>query len=240
MAMRLAAPSLLVDLNAVAGLGGITPDGSRRLRIGPMTRHCQLAAAGGEPLLATVAASIGHAAIRTRGTIGGSLAHADPNAEWPALALACDGELTATGPAGSRSITAGSFFRSLFETDLLDDEILTLVELERPSQWGFAELARRQGDFALVLALVARLDAGWRVVLGGVASTPVRCPEAEGALDGGERDPVAVSAAVAGSDRSAAFSDLHASARYRQAMATELTARAVAGLRSGVGGGERP
>ncbi len=241
LAMRLAAPALLVDLNALPGLRGVSADGPDAVRIGPLTRHADLLAptpAGvpilaGVPLLAEAAGWIGHTAIRARGTFGGSLAHADPNAEWPAVALACDAELTVAGPGGERTVAADRFFHGLLQTDLADDELLTSARLTRPRAWAFTELARRHGDFALVLCVVTELAAGWRVVLGGVAGTPLRCPSAEALLDAGERDPAALAAAVAAAPEAEAFSDLHASAAYRRAMAAELTARAVRDLRPG-------
>ena len=275
LAMRLSAPSLLVDLNVLSGLRGVTAEGPDAVRIGALTRHADLAAppiavlvapgaaggaqrneidtapvlvapgaAGGAqrhdmsageatvPLLGEAARWIGHTAIRARGTFGGSLAHADPNAEWPAVALACDAELAVVGPAGERVVGADSFFHGLLQTDLADDELLTSARLARPRAWGFTELARRHGDFALVLCVVTELAAGWRVVLGGVAGTPVRCPSAEALLDQGERDPAAVAAAVSAAPEAEAFSDLHASAAYRRAMAAELTARALRQLRA--------
>ena len=233
LAMRLAAPSLLVDLNGVDELVTIRHSGPHSagpptVTVGAMVRHRDLAQLVGDPLLATAAGWIGHTAIRNRGTIGGSLAHADPNAEWPMVALACDAAITAVGPQGERPIPADRFFLGLLQTALADDEILTGVTLARPRRWGFAELARRHGDFALVAAAVTELDQGWRVALAGVAGTPVRCAEAEALLAAGERDPAAVAAAVAASPVAAAFTDLHASAAYRRAMAAELTARAVA------------
>jgi len=234
LAMRLAAPSLLVDLNALPGLRGLSvegaADGPEAVRIGALTRHADLLVPGtapGLPLLAEAAGWIGHTAIRARGTFGGSLAHADPNAEWPAVALACDAELAVVGPAGERVVPAAGFFHGLLQTDLADDELLTSARLARPRAWAFTELARRHGDFALVLCAVTELAAGWRVVLGGVAGTPVRCPSAEALLDQGERDPAAVAAAVAAAPEVEAFGDLHASAAYRRAMAAELTARAL-------------
>ncbi len=267
LAMRLAAPSLLVDLNALPSLRGVAADGPDAVRIGALTRHADLlvqpysvsgadlvapgatggalrnengltgpgAGAGDMPLLAEAARWIGHTAIRARGTFGGSLAHADPNAEWPAVALACDAELAVAGPSAERTVTAHRFFHGLLQTDLADDELLTSVRLARPRAWAFTELARRHGDFALVLCVVTELDAGWRVVLGGVAGTPVRCPSAEALLDAGERHPAAIAAAVAAAPEAEAFSDLHASAAYRRAMAAELAARALRDLRPGPG-----
>ena len=230
LAMRLARPALLVDLGAIPGLAGVVEQDGR-VTVGAMTRHRDLATQSGHPLAAEAAGWIGHAAIRTRGTIGGSLAHADPNAELPAVAVACDGVLHVEGGAGPRTVPAVDLFEGVFQTALRDDEVLTAVDLRTPGRWGFAELTRRHGDFALVLSVVAEIDGSWRVVLGGVASTPVRCAEAEAALDGtvpgaaGAEVADAAAAAVESGVRT--YDDLHAGARYRLAMAAELTRRAV-------------
>jgi carbon-monoxide dehydrogenase medium subunit len=216
MNLRLARPAVLVDLDRVAGLDGIEErDGY--LAIGAMVRHEQLVTdptvRRTAPLLAAAAAWIGHSAIRHRGTIGGSLAHADPAAELPTVAVALRAELVAAGPAGtSRSIPAGEFFLGPLTTALDDGELLTEIRIPLPPagrQVGFAEFARRHGDFALVLAAAVVDSGSVRVVLGGVGPVPVAVSELD-ELEG--IDPP---------------SDLHASSRYRRAVVKVLVERAL-------------
>ncbi len=225
LSMRMAQPTVLVDLNGLAELRSDRPtvtDG--RARFGSMTRHAQLAIQTHHGLAAEMAGWIGHTAIRTRGTLGGSLAHADPNAECPALALACDAALSVQGADGVRTIPAAEFFAGMLQTALADDEILTVIDLAVPRRWGFAELARRHGDFALVLATVTELADGWRVVVGGVEGTPVRLADAEAALSS-DASTDEVGRTV--EESIVAYDDLHATSRYRRAMAAELVRRAV-------------
>lgn len=247
LAMRLAQPQVLVDIGAIPGLAGIeaiepTARAGGRVLIGALTRHAELAAQAMHPLLAEAAAQIGHQAIRNRGTVGGSLAHADPNAELPTIALATDAVLSVEGPGGSRVIPVEAFFDGMLQTALADDELLTGVELAAPRRWGFAELARRHGDFAIVLTAVAELNDGWRVAVGGVGSTPIRSGRAERLLDdaapvdgGGGAEPVSTEddaasladvVGAAAADEIEPYDDLHASARYRRVMAGELVRRA--------------
>lgn len=230
MNMRLATPQVLVDLSDLHDLGGVRngSTASDSITVGALTTHRELAEQQAHPLLAEAAAHIGHAAIRNRGTIGGSIAHADPNAELPLVTVACNATLTANGPTGSRLIRADDFYRGMFDTALADDELLTEIEMARPTQWGFAEYARRDGDFALVAVAVAHLDDGWRVVVGGVDSTPLRCVEAETLLDslGSALTSAADPVAEAVIEAVTAYDDLHASAHYRRVLAGELSRRA--------------
>ena len=163
--MRLSAPSLLIDINGIAGLDGIAHKGGA-VEIGALVRHAQAersdTIAKHAPLLARALPHIGHAAIRNRGTLGGSIAFADPAAELPACLLALDGEVDATGPKGKRTIKAADFFKGLFETALGPQDVLTAIRVPaagKDSRVGFAELARRHGDYAIVgLAASARAD----------------------------------------------------------------------------------
>lgn len=240
LALRVAQPTVLVDLNGLDGLRTPTPtvdrsSGQPVAGFGAMTTHADLIDQRAHPLVAEAATWIGHTAIRTRGTLGGSLAHADPNAELPAVALACDAALSVAGPAGHRTVAIGDWFEGILQTALADDEVLIEVDLRVPTRWGFAELARRAGDFALVLAAVTELDDGWRVAIGGVGGVPVRCTEAEAALAAAAPIPEVAEAAVAALEP---YDDLHASARYRRAMAAEMVSRAVAAARDARPGGE--
>ena len=163
--MRLSAPSLLIDINGIGGLDGIAhKDGM--VEIGALARHAAAERsdmiAKHAPLIARAMPHIGHAAIRNRGTLGGSIAFADPAAELPACLLALDGEVEATGPKGKRTIKADDFFKGLFETALGPQDVLTAIRVPaagKDTRVGFAELARRHGDYAIVgLAASARAD----------------------------------------------------------------------------------
>lgn len=227
LALRLARPSVLVDVNRVPGLDAIEArDGE--VRLGALVRHRRLAGQTTHPLLARAAALIGHPAIRTRGTIAGSLAHADPSAELPVCATALGMTLEVASASGVREIAAGDFFLGALVTSLADDELVVGVRAPLPQRWGLAEMARRPGDFALVLVCAARLAAGWRVAVGGVAGVPVRCPQAEAILDGGEVNAGRLGAACdAARTEVDPVDDVHATARYRRALAGELLRRAV-------------
>ena len=195
--MRLSHPALLVDINGVGGLDRIASNNGH-IEIGALVRHAQAERspelARRAPLIALAMPHIGHPAIRNRGTIGGSVAFADPAAELPACVLALGGELTIAGPQGSRVVKADDFFKGLFETALTARDVLTAIRIPAASadtRVGFAEFARRHGDYAMVgLAACARADGqrlrDLRLAYFGVGSTPVRAHHAEQALT--ERD----------------------------------------------------
>jgi CO/xanthine dehydrogenase FAD-binding subunit len=251
--MRLVRPAVLVDVNGVRELAGIARTTEGGLRIGALTRHAELAASAAvlerAPLLAEAARHVGHAAIRNQGTLGGSLAHADPAAELPAALLALDARLRISGPRGAREVAADAFFRGLLTTALEADEILTAVEVPaQPPGWGFVELARRPGDFALagVAAVVlvgrpptppsspSRGEGGdercerVRLVGFGVGDRPLRLTAAERLLAGAPLDAEAAARAgrAAGPDCDPP-SDVHGSADYRRHLATVLAERAL-------------
>jgi aerobic carbon-monoxide dehydrogenase medium subunit len=195
--MRLSSPSLLVDINDIAGLDGIARHNGH-VEIGALVRHAkaersaELAQAA--PLIARALPHIGHPAIRNRGTIGGSVAFADPAAELPACLLALDGEVDIAGPAGSRTVKADDFFKGLFDTALGPRDVLTAIRLPAATgdtRVGFAELARRHGDYAMVgLAAAARANGknltDVRLAFFGVGATPVRARRAEAAVAAGD------------------------------------------------------
>jgi aerobic carbon-monoxide dehydrogenase medium subunit len=197
--MRLSHPSLLVDINDVAGLEGIRVSGGT-VEIGAMTRHVALERSSDiakyAPLIARAMPHVAHPAIRNRGTIGGSLAYADPAAELPACLMALGGEIEIAGATGSRNVKAEAFHKGLFETDLAADEVLTAVrfpDATGETRVGFAELARRHGDYAIVgLAATAKATGtgltDMRLVYFGVGATPVRARKAEAALASGDID----------------------------------------------------
>jgi len=237
MNFRLAKPGFLVDLRNVAGLSGIRRDGDI-LVIGAMTRMSELErspeVAVAAPLLAEAVGLIAHTPVRNSGTIGGSLAHADPAAELPAVALACDAELLAIGPAGARRIPAAQFLRGPFSTALAPDEILTEVRL--PVWHGghaFVEFSRIHANFAVVgVAALVELD-GDRIgraalAVTGVAPTAIRATAAERALIGAAADATTVAeAARAALEGLAPVGDLHASGETRISLARTYLRRAL-------------
>jgi carbon-monoxide dehydrogenase medium subunit len=238
MNARLARPALLIDINRIAGLDAITIDAGQ-LAVGALVRHHKMAmspaVAAASPLLARAAMAIGHDAIRRRGTVCGSLAHADPAAQWPMMACLFDAELVAQGPGDRRRIAARDFFRGIFETSLASDEMLVEVRFAQPDpdergalRWTW----RRHGDFvtgAVALRLVR--DAGGRVaklraVAGGFAAAPVDLSAVLAPALGTAPDPARIGALASG----AVFeplSDLRASATYRRDLLPVLVARAV-------------
>ena len=230
--MRLVRPALLVDVNGVGGIDGIEIDGE--VRLGALVRQADALAATdlaeAVPLLAAALGHVGHPATRSRGTVGGSLAHADPAAELPAALLALDGSVVAASPRGERTIPAGELLLGAFTSALAVDELLTSVVLPRQGArpFGFAEFARRHGDFALAGAAVLLAPA--RVVLFGLGGGYERPGEAERALDQGA-DAAEVSA-LATRDLEP-VSDVHADAAYRRKVAAVLVRRAIEQARSG-------
>jgi len=197
--MRLSAPKLLVDLNSVGALSGISvKDG--QVIIGALTRHAEAERSADiarhAPLIARAMPHIGHVAIRNRGTLGGSIAFADPAAELPACLLALGGEVEIAGAKGKRVVKADDFFRGLFETALGPQDVLTAIRVPaatKDTRIGFAEFARRHGDYAMVgLAAGAKASgknlADLRLAYFGVGATPVRARKAETALAEGRID----------------------------------------------------
>lgn len=239
MNFRMAVPAVLIDLNRIAGLDGIAEaDGG--LRIGAMVRQ---RAAERDPLIAARAALISetlpyvaHAQIRNRGTMGGSIAHADPAAEIPAVMLALDARFRLRGPNGERLVTAGEFFTGLFGTALEPDEMLTEIELPAAAPrtgWAFDEVSRRHGDYALagIAATVQVDDAGRcssaRIALLSVGEGPVLAAEAAAALVGQAPEEGAIRAAAeAASQRDVdPPGDIHASPEYRRQLVKVLVQR---------------
>jgi carbon-monoxide dehydrogenase medium subunit len=197
--MRLSAPDLLIDINGIKNLNGIAKKG-KYVEIGALARHAQVersdVIARHAPLIALAMPHIGHPAIRNRGTFGGSIAFADPAAELPACLLALGGEIDIAGPRGKRKVKADVFFKGLFETALRPQEMIIAVRVpaaDKATRVGFAELARRHGDYAMVgLAASARDNgkglANVRLAYFGVGDTPIRVKKAEAALAAGDVD----------------------------------------------------
>jgi len=244
---RLARPDHLIDVSAVAELGSVRDEGER-IRIGAMVRQAELVTSPivneRLPLVAEAVSHIGHRHIRNRGTIGGSLAHADPAAELPAVVVALDAVVGVEGPNGRREVPAASFVTGWFTTDLADDELLVDVIVPAMTsngdgslEWGFEELARRDGDFATVLVatVVTRDPTGEvtdaRIVAGGVGSTPVRCRAAEAALVGSARVADHAAAGRAAGNEVEPIGDVHATAEDRVELVEVLVRRALLGAR---------
>jgi carbon-monoxide dehydrogenase medium subunit len=237
---RLARPAVLVDLNRIDALAGIEAD-EPGLRIGAMTRQRSAERDAlvrrHAPLIAEALPHVAHPQIRNRGTIGGSIAHADPAAELPALALALEATLRLRSAASERTVAARDFFTGLFATALASDELLVEVAvppLPPRSGCAFEEVARRHGDYALlaVAALVALDDAGRcvdaRLAYVGAGPGPLRAAAAEAALAGRRIDDAAVRDAADAAFREVdPGGDVHASAAYRKALARVLTTRAI-------------
>jgi len=244
MAFRLATPDILIDLNGVGELEGVRlEDGA--LVLGAMARHRDAEDFRGLrdrcALVADAVGLIGHPAIRNRGTVGGSIAHADPAAEWPGVLSALGGSVVAAGPNGNRTIDAGELFDTYFTTTLAADEILAEIRLPLPPAGAgsaFIELARRHGDFALagagvVLELDGEIVAEARVVLIGVADRPFRAVTAESLLRGAAAtdETFAVAAASIGPEIEP-MSDVHGSSDYRRHVAGVMLRRALETARS--------
>lgn len=239
MNFRLARPEVLVDINRVNGLDRIT-DGGEAVRIGSLVRHAvfeERVVDGPLGRLLTMAARhVGHWPIRIRGTFGGSLAHADPAAEWCVIAALLDAEMVARSEAGFRTIPADRFFQTVFTTDLAPDELLVETRLPRPAagtRIGFQQFSRRAGDFALAMTAAALeiLDGtvmGARIAMGGVSDRPVRARAAEeylrGCAAGREAFSEAAHLAASGFE---AIGDIHGSAEYRRDLVRVLTRRAL-------------
>ena len=248
MNFRLVRPPALVDITRIPDLRYVERDGDR-LRIGALTMHREVeqlddpAVVDGYELLPQAARWVGHYPIRTRGTFGGSVAHADPSAEWCMLAVLLDATVVVAGADGEREIPAADFFLGFFTTAMEPGELLVEVRFPRPRPHAaLQEFARRHGDFAIVAAAVAvevdgdRLTDA-RIVIGGVDEIPLRVTDAEEVLEGAEAGAEAF--AEAGRAAGAAVepsADIHGSAEYRKELTAVLVRRALAEAVDGDGG----
>jgi aerobic carbon-monoxide dehydrogenase medium subunit len=225
MKLRLAAPEVIIDIGRLTELSGISRDNGE-LVIGATTRHADLAASElvreQAPLLAHAAGLVGDPQIRHRGTIGGSLAHADPAADLPMALVALGGSVELTGPGGTRTVGAEDFFAGYFETALEPDELLTAVRvLGRPGQpWGYQKFVRRANDWAIVGVAAV----GGRIALANMGPVPLRATAAEQALAGGASVAEAAELAAEGTSPG---EDIHADREYRRHLARVLTRRAL-------------
>ena len=240
MAFRVAQPSLLVDLRKLPDLNLISI-GSDGVRLGALVRWRDIQddqrLASAHPLLQAAIAHVAHYQIRNRGTVGGSVCHADPAAEMPGIAVTCDAEMTVVGKGGQRVIKAVDFFLGALTTALKPDEILTEVKLPpwpAARRFGFQEFARRRGDFAMAgIAVFYDPDAGGKagnahVGVIGVGDRPRRLKGAEAAIDGRAVDEATMIKAVeAASAEVEPQDDIHASAAYRRALTGTMVERAL-------------
>jgi carbon-monoxide dehydrogenase medium subunit len=235
MKLRLAAPTLLVDLGGVPDLAGIVRTNGD-WRIGAMTTHTAMARESALGLPSKVAGTIADPQVRNRGTIGGSLAHGDPASDQPAILLACDGSVSVRGAAGDREIPAAELFQDYLTTAIADDEVVTEVRFPAMDGYGFGyqKFNRRQEDWAMVAvaALVKKRADGTcedvRIGLTHMSSVPLRATAAEDALRGQPLDPNSIAAAAEqAAEGTEPPSDLNASADYKRHLARVLTKRAL-------------
>jgi carbon-monoxide dehydrogenase medium subunit len=243
---------LLVDVNRIAELSPLAAANGtlhlgattrmRTLELDPLVRQTI-------PLLAAAASWVGHVQIRNRGTVGGSIAHADPAAELPAICLLLDGEITAEGPTGSRTISAAEFFLGFLTTTLGEDELLTGVRLPIPAvgeHWGFHEFAQRRGDFALAGAAVTLglADDGMieraRIVVFGTADRPVRTDAVADRLVGQRPDPALLDETARRAAADATVDDPRPDAAYRRTVTATMVRRALDDALAGSSGVGRP
>jgi len=241
MKLRLAVPTVVIDVSRAADLAFVRDDGDRVV-IGALTRHCDVAAdpvLGREvPVLAHAAGLVGDPQVRHRGTIGGSVAHADPSADIPTALLALGASYVVRGPSGERTIAADDFATGFLETALAPEELLTEVVVPKPSGgWGYEKFTRRAIDWATVaVAAVRRSDGSIAVALGNMGPTVLRAAGVEAAVAAGAASRDAAAHADEGTEPS---SDVTASADYRRHLARILTGRALDACTKGNGTGGR-
>ena len=235
MKLRLAAPTVLIDLRRIPGLHGIQRENGS-WRLGPMTRHADLQDAQELGVVARAASLIADQQVRNRGTIGGSLAHGDPASDLPTVLLATEGEVTARGTGGQRTIAAADLFQDFLTTSLTHDEVITEVRLPAMDGYGFGyeKFTRRAEDWAMVgvCALVKKADDGScedvRIGLTHMASTPLRASAAEEALRGQGLDAESIArAAEQAAEGTEPPGDLNATPEYKRHLARTLTGRAL-------------
>ena len=235
MKLRLAVPTLLVDLRKLTDLRGVERDNGT-WRLGPLTRHADLQTRSELGVISTAAASIADQQVRNRGTIGGSLAHGDAASDLPAVLLACEGTVTVQGGGGTREIAAGDLFQDYLTTTLEPDEVIFEVRFPAMDGWGhgYQKFTRRAEDWAMVgvAALVKRAGDGScedaRIGLTNMGSTPLRATAAEDALRGGALDANAIArAADQAAEGTNPPADLNASSDYKRHLARVLCRRAL-------------
>jgi aerobic carbon-monoxide dehydrogenase medium subunit len=237
MKLRLSEPGVLIDIARIPGLAGIRESGGT-IEIGAATVHHDVATSqllrDKSPFVAEAASDIGDQQVRNRGTLGGSLAHSDPAADYPAVMLALDADVLLKGPNGARTVKASAFFQGLFTVDLGSDEIITGVQFVPVKTAAYAKLHQRASHFAIV-GVAAALDVksgtiqSARVGLTGASTHAMRLSKVEAALAGKPLSKATIEAAAkdAGAEIADINSDIHASADYRRAMIPVFTRRAL-------------
>ena len=237
MKLRLAAPSVVIDVGRITELSYIR-DAGDHVAVGALTRHRDLQTsallAADVPLIPHVAGLVGDPQVRHRGTIGGTIAHGDPASDLPAAILALNATLVVRGPSGERTVAAVDFFHGFLETDLAADEMLTEVQLPKMdgAGWSYQKFNRRAQDWAIVGVAAVGRRAGGGVALVNMASVPVRAAAVEGAIAGGATIADAAAVAAEGLDPPG---DLNASVAFRRHLATVLVRRALEEV-AGTGG----
>ena len=238
MKLRLAEPSLLIDISRIPGLSGVTGEGGR-ITIGALTTHAELESSATlrerAPVVAEAAGEIGDQQVRNRGTIGGSLAHADPASDLPAVAVALGATIRIAGPAGEREAAAEDFFRGLFEVDLAEDELITAIGFGASAHAAYAKLRHPASHFAIVgvaasLAVEGGACRAARVAVTGASTHARRLEAVERALAGSALDDAAIAAAADEAPRALedVNADLAGSEDYRRAMTAVFAKRAIA------------
>lgn len=234
MKLRLAVPAVVVDVSRATDLAGIRDEGSS-IAIGALTRHSEVARDDrirrDVPLLAHAASLVGDPQVRHRGTIGGSVAHADPSADVPTALMALGATFVVRGPAGDREVAAADFATGFLETVLAPEEVLVEIRVPKASQWGYQKFTRRAIDWATVaVAAARRQDGSVAVALANMAPTVMRAEGVEAALRSGADASTAAAAAAEGTEPT---SDVTASADYRRHLARVLTGRALQSVLAG-------
>jgi carbon-monoxide dehydrogenase medium subunit len=235
MKLRLSEPGTLVDISRIPGLSVIREAGGR-IEIGATTTHNDIASSkvlrDKCPMIAEAAAEIGDPQVRNRGTIGGSIAHADPAADFPAVVLALDADIVLKGPNGSRTVKASAFFRGFYDVDLAHGELIVGVHFTPVKAAAYAKLHQRASHYAIV-GVAAALDVNGgaiqsaRIGITGATTHAMRLSGVEQALIGKKADGIAAAAAAASSEITDVNADLHASEDYRKAMIPVFVRRAV-------------
>jgi aerobic carbon-monoxide dehydrogenase medium subunit len=235
MKLRLSEPGTLIDISRIPGLSGIRENGGK-IEIGATTVHNDIAASAllrdKCPMIAEAAAEIGDPQVRNRGTIGGSIAHADPAADLPAVAIALDADVIIKGKNGQRSVKASAFFRGFYDVDLAPGELITAIQFEPIRSAAYAKLHQRASHYAIVGVAAALTVKGGaiesaRIGLTGATTHAIRLAGVESALAGKKADGIAAAVQNAASEVADVSADLHASEDYRKAMIPVFVRRAV-------------
>ena len=235
MKLRLSEPGKLVDISKIPGLSGIKEAGGK-IEVGATTTHAEIAASAllrdKCPILAEAAAEIGDPQVRNRGTIGGSLAHADPASDLPAVAIALDADIHIKGKSGARTVKAAAFFRGFYDVDLAAGELIVAVSFAPVRSAAYAKLHQRASHYAIVGAAVALDVTGGviqsaRIGITGATTHAMRLTGVESALAGKKVDGIAAAVASAADGIADLNADLHASADYRRAMIPVFVKRAI-------------